>query len=145
MSDNFFAKIDEPHIVEAIRRAEERSRGEIRLHVTGKAVDDVMKDAAKAFEALGMTATTERNGILIFVAPASHRFAVLGDSGITAVVGTTPLDQMASLMSELFREGRFTEGLVLAIERAGDLLAKHFPRAEGAHDHDELSNTISRG
>jgi len=145
MTDSFFSTIDEPRIVESIRAAELHSRGEIRIHATEKAVDDVMAEATKAFERLGMTATAERNGILIFVAPKSQKFAVLGDSGITSRVGTAPLDEMASSMSAAFREGRFTDGLVGAVERAGALLAAHFPRVEGASDRDELSNTISRG
>ncbi len=145
MTDSFFSKIDEPRIVESIRAAELRSRGEIRIHATEKAVGDVVKEAATAFERLGMTRTAERNGILIFVAPRSQKFAVLGDSGITSRVGTAPLDEMASSMSAAFREGRFTDGLVGAVDRAGALLASLFPRVEGATDRDELSNTISRG
>lgn len=145
MTDSFFAKIDEPKIVESIRNAELRSRGEIRIHATERTIVDVMQEATLAFERLGMTATRERNGILIFVAPRSQKFAVLGDSGITSRAGTTPLDEMASSMSAAFREGRFTDGLVGAVERAGALLAAHFPRTEGDSDRDEISNTISRG
>lgn len=145
MTDSFFAKIDEPRIVEAIRRAEARSRGEIRLHVTEKEVQDAIKEATSTFERLGMTATAERNGILIFIAARSHKFAVLGDSGITSRVGTAPLDAMAATLTDAFRSGRFTEGLVAAVEQAGDLLASHFPRDAGKSDQDELSNSISRG
>jgi len=145
MTDSFFSKIDEPRLVESIRAAELKSRGEIRIHATEKTVGDVVKEATTTFERLGMTSTAERNGILIFVAPRSQKFAVLGDSGITSRVGTAPLDEMASSMLAAFREGRFTDGLVGAVERAGALLAAHFPRTEGASDRDELSNTISRG
>lgn len=147
MTDSFLSKIDEARVVESIRVAELRSRGEIRIHVTEGAVVDAVKEATAAFERLGMTATAERNGVLIFVAPKSQKFAVLGDSGITSLVGTGPLDEMASLMSTAFRDGRFTDGLVAAVERAGDILATHFPRIAGdlGTDKDELANTISRG
>lgn len=145
MTDSFFSKIDEPRIVESIRAAELRSRGEIRIHATEKSVTDVVKEATATFERLGMTATSERNGILIFVAPKSRKFAVLGDSGLTSRVGTAPIDEIASSLSAAFREGRFTDGLVGAVERAGQLLATHFPRIEGKGDEDELPNTISRG
>lgn len=145
MTDSFFSRIDEPRIVEAIRQAELRSRGEIRLHVTETNISDVVKEATATFERLGMTATAERNGVLIFVAPKAQRFAVLGDSGITSRVGTAPLDEIAGSMSASFREARFTDGLVRAIELAGDLLATHFPRDLSAADQNELSNSISRG
>lgn len=145
MTDSFFSKLDEPRIVESIRTAELRSRGEIRIHATERSVTDAVKEATATFERLGMTATSERNGILIFVAPRSQKFAVLGDSGITSRVGTAPIDEIASAMSAAFRAGRFTDGLVGAVERAGQLLAAHFPRIEGKSDEDELPNTISRG
>lgn len=145
MTDSFFAKIDEPRIVEAIRTAEGRSRGEIRLHVTEKEVQDAIKEATATFERLGMAATVERNGILIFIAARSHKFAVLGDSGITSRAGAAPLDAMAATLTEAFRSGRFTEGLEAAVEQAGNLLAGHFPRDKGVSDQDELSNSISRG
>jgi uncharacterized membrane protein len=145
MTDSFFSKLDEPRIVESIRTAELRSRGEIRIHATEKGVTDVIKEATGTFERLGMTKTAERNGLLIFVAPRSQKFAVLGDSGITSRVGTAPLDEIAASMSAAFREGRFTDGLVGAVERAGQLLAVHFPRVEGKGDQDELPDTISRG
>ena len=145
MTHSFFSKIDEPRIVEAIKAAEPRSRGEIRIHITEKAVSDVIKEATAIFERLGMAATAERNGLLILVAPKSQKFAVLGDSGITSCAGTGVLDEIAASMTTAFREGRFTEGLVGAVERAGALLSVHFPPIDGQGDQDELSNEISRG
>ena len=55
------------------------------------------------------------------------------------------IDAMAASMADAFRESQFTEGLVTAVRRAGDLLAEHFPRDAGSSDQDELSNEISRG
>jgi len=142
---DFLSRIEEPRIVAAIHAAELRSRGEIRVHITEGDVKDVMKDGAAAFERLGMTATAERNGVLIFIAAANHQFAVLGDIGVTSKVGTEPLSAIADSISSAFRDARFTDGLVAAIEKAGDLLSTHYPREAGAADADELSNEISRG
>jgi uncharacterized membrane protein len=145
MTDSFFSRIEEPRIVDAIRVAEERSGGEIRIHITELAAPDPVAEGKAVFERLGMTATANRNGVLIFVAPKSHTFAVLGDLGITSIAGTEPLDAIATAMSVAFREGRFTDGLVEAVTKAGDFLAVHFPRDPSATDCDELSNQISRG
>ncbi len=145
MTQGFLSSIDEPRIVEAIRLAELRSRGEIRVHVTEEEVDDPLKVGAATFERLGMTATGERNGILIFVAPRSQKFAVLGDSGIRSAVDSTAWDEIASALSASFREARFSDGLVGAVQAAGELLARYFPRKAGAADRDELPNSISRG
>ena len=143
MADEFFKKMDESKVVEAIRLAESHSRGEIRVHVTSDAVPDVMRAATVAFEKLGMTETRERNGVLIFVAASSRKFSVLGDKGITSLVGTRAWDEIAALLATAFREEQFTAGLVTAVERAGALLAAHFPPVEGKNDANELSNQIS--
>jgi putative membrane protein len=44
-----------------------------------------------------------------------------------------------------FAEGRFSEGIVAAIDRVGEVLAEHFPRRSGETDVDELSNELSEG
>ena len=142
---DFFKKVDEGKVVEAIHAEEARSHGEIRVHVTEGPVSDVLREGAAVFEKLGMTKTAERNGILIFVAATDHRFAVLGDIGITSRCGMTPLEEIAAALGGAFREGRFTEGLVSAVHQSGALLAKLFPSREGAENVDELSNEISRG
>jgi len=45
-------------------------------------------------------------------------------------------------MTAHFKRGEFTEGLVLGIERAGTLLADHFPRSPD--DRNELPDQIER-
>lgn len=141
----FLSEVGHERIVAAIRAAEARSRGEIRVHVSRGAIGDVQKAAAKQFERLGMTATRERNGVLIFVAPESQRFAVIGDSGIHEKCGPDFWSGVAAAMEKDFREGRFAEGLVKGVESAGEELARHFPRVEGASDVDELPDDVTEG
>ncbi len=138
---SFLNRLDHDRVLAAIRAAEQRSRGEIRVHVAGKSVDDPQRAAAALFEKLGMTATAERNGVLIFVAPASQRFAVVGDKGIHEKCGAGFWQDVASAMEEDFRAGRFTDGIVKGVTRAGDALAAHFPRT--GPDVNELSDDVS--
>ncbi len=140
--DAFLKKLDHGRIVEAIRSAEALSRGEIRIHVSHRAVDDAQAAAAREFEKLGMTATKERNGVLLYVAPKVRRFAVIGDIGIHDKGGRDVWPRVAALLEAAFREGRYTDGLVEAVAQTGDLLAQHFPRTSGA-DVNELPNQIS--
>lgn len=137
-------RLDDDRIVAAIRREESRSRGEIRVHVTSEAVGDPQNAAAEAFAKLGMTATAERNGILIYVSPRAQTFAIIGDQGVNQHCGEPFWKEVAAAMEEDFRAHRYTEGVLLAIARAGEVLARHFPRVEGGVDHDELSNQVSR-
>jgi uncharacterized membrane protein len=138
---SFLDRLDHDRVVAAIRAAEERSRGEIRVHVARRPVEDPQRAAAVLFEKLGGTATTERNGVLLFVAPASQRFAVVGDKGIHEKCGGGFWKDVASAMEADFRQGRFTDGIVKGVTRAGEALAVHFPRT--GPDRNELSDEVS--
>ncbi len=136
--------IDRERVLEAIRAAERRTSGEIRVSVAPFFWGSVRKVAEKAFSRLKMTETRDRNGILFFIVPARRRFAVLGDAGIHDKVGQEFWDLVAGLLSESFRKGEYTEGLVRAIGAAGEKLAAHFPYA-GAADINELPDDIDFG
>jgi uncharacterized membrane protein len=138
---SFLSRLDHDRVVAAIRAAEGRSRGEIRVHVARKKVEDPQRAAAALLEKLGMTATAERNGVLLFVAPASQRFAVVGDQGIHEKCGDGFWKDVASAMEEDFRQGRFTDGIVKGVTKAGDALAAHFPRT--GPDVNELPDEVS--
>ena len=83
-----------------------------------------------------MQKTRHRNAVLIFVAPVSQTFAVIGDEAVHRKCGDAFWQQLAAAMTEHFKQGEFTAGLVHGIERAGVLLAAEFPRQPD--DHNEL-------
>ena len=139
----FLQRLDHDRIVEAIRAAESRSRGEVRVHVSSQTVEDPQKAAAAQFEKLGMTKTGERNGVLIYVAPKSQKFAVIGDAGIHEKCGDPFWHELVEGIGQEFRQGQFTDGLIKAIERAGDALAAHFPRQAGVTDTNELPDEVT--
>lgn len=134
--------IDEARVVDAIARAERQTSGEIRVVVAAEKTPEPVSAAQKHFERLGMTHTAARNGVLIYVAAGSHTLAVIGDQGIHVKCGDAFWRALAETMTEHFRRHAFTDGLVLAIERAGALLAEHFPRAPD--DRNELPDHIDR-
>jgi uncharacterized membrane protein len=138
----FLGQLDHERIVAAIREAEGRSRGEVRVHVSSQAVDDAQAAARAQFDKLGMAQTAERNGVLIYVAPASQKFAVIGDRGIHEQCGPTFWQDVAGAMQEDFRAGRFTDGLVKGVERTGRALAERFPRT-ASDDRNELADEVS--
>ena len=139
----FIEHLDHDGIVAAIREAEARCRGEIRVHVSNRKVEDAQTAAAEQFEKLGMTATAERNGVLIYVAPASQSFAVIGDRGIHEKCGESFWREVASAMEGDFREGRFTDGIIKGIARTAEALAAQFPRTQ-APDANELPDEVTR-
>ena len=139
----FLNALDHERIVKAIAQAEACSRAEVRVHVSNQAVADPQKAAAAQFEKLGMTRTAERNGVLIYVAPRSRKFAILGDSGIHQSCGHSFWQDVAAAMEADFRAGRFTDGIVKGVARAGEALGTHFPRAEGVCDINELKDEVT--
>ena len=140
----FLKRLDNDRIVAAILEAENRSRGEIRVHVTNQPAAEVEAAARAQFDKLGMTKTALRNGVLIYVAPRSQKFAVIGDAGIHERCGPTFWTGIAAAMEKDFRAGRFTDGIVKGVKEAGDALARYFPREGQAPDVNELPDDVTR-
>ncbi|MFI5357413.1 MAG: TPM domain-containing protein [Opitutales bacterium] len=133
-------KIDHDRVTAAIRAAEHGTSGEIRVLLARHRVKDPVDAARRHFERLGMTGTRHRNGVLIFLAPRTRNFAVIGDTGVHEKCGDDFWRELADAMSGHFKRGAFTDGLIHGIERAGALLTVHFPRQPD--DHNELPNTV---
>ena len=140
---NFVDHLEHDRIVRAIAAAEARTSGEIRVFVQHGEIGDVIAAARKKFRKLGMAATRHHNGVLIFVAPRSQRFAVIGDEGIHQRCGDAFWEELVTAMQKHFKAENFTDALVHAIERTGELLSTQFPRQPG--DRDELPNAVEEG
>ena len=131
-------------IENAIRAAELRTSGEICVSVSRLFWGNVETAAKKAFDRMGITHTRERNGVLLFVVPSRRKFVVLGDAGIHEKVGQQFWTSVVTAVTDKFRSGHFTEGLVKGIEAVGEQLATHFPY-DAASDKNELSNDVDFG
>jgi len=108
--------------------------------VSHRVAPDPVATAQESFLRLGMQATTHRNAVLIFVAPRSRTFAVIGDQAVHAKCGGEFWRELAAAMTGYFKRSEFTDGIVHGIDRAGALLAAHFPRAPG--DRNELPDAV---
>ena len=120
--------IDLERVEAAIRSAERRTSGQIRVAVARFYFwGDVRRAADAAFVRLRMSRTRQRNAVLLFVAPKLHRFAVIGDAGIHARVNDEFWSQISDGLRTDFRGGDLTAGLLHAIDTIGGRLAEHFP------------------
>ena len=133
-------KLDHARVTAAIVAAEKHTSGQIRVVSARHAVKDPIAAAHAQFDRLGMRKTSAHNGVLIFIAAPSRNFALIGDTGVHEKCGDPFWKEVAAAMTSYFKRGEFTEGLVHGIERAGALLAEHFPRS--ADDRNELPDTI---
>jgi len=139
--DQLITAEEQNRLLDKIAGIEKRSSGEVRIHVTGRRVEDPLEAARRTFTSLGMSATKRRNGVLVYLSLPSRRFAIVGDEGIDRV---TPADYWESLrdaMAERFTAGGFCDGLLEILERVEEVLVQHFPYEQG--DVDELPDELS--
>jgi len=125
---SFSKHLQHDRIVAAIRDSELKTTGEIRVSISPKHTDDAVAAARKEFVRLGLNRSPERNSVLIFVAPRARQFAVIGDEAVHAKCGDEFWRQLADAMSGYFRKSEFTPGILHGVQKAGELLATHFPR-----------------
>lgn len=140
--EDFLSKDEELEIVEAIRIAEIRTSGEIRVHIEKNTSLAPLDRAKEVFHQLKMDLTKFENGVLIYVAVESHTFAIYGDRGINRVVPENFWDSTRDAIKNQFKQGNFKQGLIDGILKAGDQLQQHFPWDND--DKNELPDTISK-
>lgn len=140
----FLSQLDHNRIVGAIKEAEMKTSGQIRVWLQrGESAGDPVVAARKKFQQAGMQATKERNGVLILVLPRARKFAVIGDEGVHHKCGDEFWQQLVEKMRAHFQNENFTDALVEAIEEAGALLARHFPKTSAPRN--ELPDEIIEG
>lgn len=141
--EDFLSKTDEEEIVNAIQIAETNTSGEIRVHIEKNTSLIPLERAKEVFHHLKMDLTKEGNGVLIYVAVESKKFAIYGDKGINKVVHDDFWNSTRDAILNQFKQGNYKQGLIDGVLKAGDQLQKHFPWNES--DKNELPDTISKG
>ena len=139
----FFSKEEKETLKKAILNAELDTSGEIRVHIESECKEDVLDRAAFLFKKLDMKKTGYRNGVLIYLAVNSKKFAIIGDEGINAVVPKDFWEDIKTQMADSFSKGEFVTGLAEGITATGKHLKKHFPHH--IDDINELPDEISFG
>jgi uncharacterized membrane protein len=137
----FLSKLEHDRIIQAIREAESKTSGEIRVLIQrGKLKCDSFAAAQKKFHRLGMYKTRERNAVLIFVAPRVHQFAVVGDDAIHQKCGDEFWQRIVERMRTHFQNEKFSDALIEAVKEIGSALARDFPKT--VRDTNELPDDL---
>ena len=141
-AESFFSEEQIDRIMLAVKEAERKTSGEIRVHIEATCGEhDVMDRAATVFAMLELHRTRLRNGVLFYLALDDRKFAILGDAGINAAVPENFWDTIKQHMQVQFRQGKFTEGMIEGIKMAGQKLVERFPYMKD--DINELPDEIS--
>jgi uncharacterized membrane protein len=136
-----FSEAEQSAIVQAIKKAEQNTSGEIRVHLDKSCSGDPYKRAVHVFEKLSMHKTAQRNGVLFYLSIEDHKLAIIGDKGINEKVPADFWHVILEDTVQLFKQGKLAEGLTQGIAKAGQQLSAFFPYHKD--DHNELSNDIS--
>jgi len=140
-----FSDADLEAIAAAVAAAERETSGEIRVHLERRlpadAPGDALARAVDVFTRLGMHATAERNGVLIYLAVDDHQLAIAGDAAVHARVGDECWQRIRDAMVERLRRGEARAAVVHAVAEVGEVLRRFFPRRPD--DRNELSDQVS--
>jgi uncharacterized membrane protein len=140
-ASTFFTKEQQEQIRDAIKKAENETSGEIRVHIETSFKGSVLDRASWIFRRIGMHATENHNGVLFYLAVRNREFAIIGDSGINSKVPDDFWNSIKEVVGRHFSDGKFTEGLIEGIVMTGNQLREHFPHKRD--DINELSDEIS--
>ena len=119
--------IDRKAIEAAIARIHTETTGEVRVMISPLFWGSVSKRARRAFRVLGLHRARHKNGVLIFLVPRRREVAILGDAGIHGQAGEDLWREARDRLTASFARGRYTEGIVDAIDPIGRELALHVP------------------
>jgi putative membrane protein len=89
----------------------------------------VRRRALLLFRTAAEARTARLTGLLLYLSLDEHRAEIVADEAIASKVSPEVWGEaMAALIGEV-REGRIAQGMALAIEKAGIVLAEHCPRS----------------
>lgn len=132
---HFLSQLDDDQLLAAIRQAEAKTSGEIRVFVSHHRIPEPLPAAEKQFRHLGMHKNAQRNGVLIFIVPKSQTFAIFGDAAVHEKCGPQFWHDLRDEMTNHLKAGQVTTALLHAVHKAGDLLAAHFPPNPNSGGH----------
>jgi uncharacterized membrane protein len=142
---SFFSSDENQRIIDAIREAEKRTSGEIRLYIESRCrFVDPLDRAAEVFWNLKMDQTKFRNSVLLYVAVKDHQFAIYADHGIHQKLGNAFWQKEVVGMAEHFKKNHYLDAILFVIRDIGTALETHFPY-DAATDKNELPDEIVFG
>ncbi len=100
----------------------------------------VERRALLEFHLLNIDATREGKGVLLFVSHLERKAVVLGDKAVAERLSQSTWQEAIDALLKKVDEGRFSEGMVAAIDLLGERLQASFPAIAG--DTDELPDRL---
>jgi len=142
---DFFTAEEQERIVDAIRKSEKMTSGEVRVFIESRcSYVDAIDRAAELFFRLGMERTDDRNGVLVYIAMKDRQLAVFGDENIHKKVGNEYWNNEVQKMIQQFNKDNYAEGIRQIVLDIGEALTMYFPY-DNDTDKNELPDEIVFG
>lgn len=139
----FLSKEEQDLVVDAIKKAELKTSGEIRIRIEKTTDISVMDRAKTVFFEMGMDKTSTQNGVLIYLAIDDKAFSIIGDTAIDKIVQATFWQNLSNQLHHYFVQKKYVDGIIKTINDIGDILHQHFPLDKNSNNINELPNEIS--
>jgi uncharacterized membrane protein len=141
----FFNDDEKQRMVAAIREAELKTSGEVRVYIESKnAYVNPMDRAAEVFYNLKMDKTDDRNAVLLYIAMKDKQLVLFGDEGIYKATGPDYWNNAVREMIAKFTKEDVVGGIVECILAIGQTLHEKFPYNKD-EDKNELPDEIIFG
>ncbi|MBS1660324.1 MAG: TPM domain-containing protein [Bacteroidetes bacterium] len=139
------SQADQQRVVAAIKAAEQRTSGEVRVFVESHCrYVEPLDRATQVFTGLKMEQTSARNGVLVYVALRDRQLAIFGDKGIHEKVGPSFWKQQVGTILSHFNKADYAGGIADVVTAIGEALHQHFPY-DRENDENELPDDIVFG
>ena len=127
----FLTLAERERVAAAVKEVAGKTSGEIRVHLDRHCPQDPQAAATRVFHQHGLHGKAERHGVLIYLATADRKFAVVGDDGIHGKVGPRFWEEVRDRMAKAFQENRFGDGIAEAVREIGEKLPAAYPKSAG--------------
>ena len=143
--EDFFTEEEKLQIIEAVRNAEKRTSGEVRVFVESHcSYMDAIDRAKEIFVELRMNETADKNAVLVYVALKDKQLAVFGDEGIHSKLGNDYWNAEVRKMINKFNKENYADGIKEVVTDIGESLTRLFPYNNDT-DKNELPDDIVFG
>ena len=119
-----------------VAASEQRHSGQIRLCIEASLPASYLWRLGRGNTLAGLI---RQRAVMLL---AEHAIEIVSDRGLKRPVDDAQWQAMVARMGNAFKEGRYEEGLALALEEISMLLVAHFARTDALADHpNELPDT----
>jgi uncharacterized membrane protein len=123
----FLSDTEKTAVHEAVKQCEKDTDGEVRVYIESKnAMMDPLDRAKEVFFKYEMDNTTQRSGVLIYIAYNHREFAIYGDTSCIDKFPTNFWALQAKLLGAHFSKNQYVQGIQKCLDAIKEQFMQHF-------------------